>query len=384
MTGPSDPNVISLPVGFMRFHRRRFIDYQLNRAHALGFADATDLHWAAARIRRPADAVKVFEDLAARADAAGQLDRSTSYLRVSEFFTSPGTVEHLARYRRYRHHFDSAFSQVGAVRHEVPYGSSTLPAYCLPATGSPTKGTVLLHGGFDSLIEEFLAIWLRIADAGFDVIAFDGPGQGGARALGGLAFDHDWEKPVAAVLDHFAIERAALVGISMGGYWALRAASREPRIDKVVSWPPVYDWLLRLPGPVRGPARAMLRRRRFMRFSIRLRARLVPTLRQVVDQVLYITDRDDPIAVVDWFLAMNPDHLASDRIVQDVLILCGEHDAFQPPVHTRAQAHALSNARSVMVRTFTEAEHADQHCQMGNLALACDVITGWLARDLAD
>ena len=74
MTGPSDPNVISLPVGFMRFHRRRFIDYQLNRAHALGFADATDLHWAAARIRRPADAVKVFEDLAARADAAGQLD----------------------------------------------------------------------------------------------------------------------------------------------------------------------------------------------------------------------------------------------------------------------------------------------------------------------
>jgi alpha-beta hydrolase superfamily lysophospholipase len=62
--------------------------------------------------------------------------------------------------------------------------------------GGPSRGTVLLHGGFDSLIEEFFAIWQRIAAAGFDVIAFEGPGQGGARALGGLTFDHDWEKPV--------------------------------------------------------------------------------------------------------------------------------------------------------------------------------------------
>jgi pimeloyl-ACP methyl ester carboxylesterase len=60
------------------------------------------------------------------------------------------------------------------------------------------------------------------------------------------------------VLDHFGLESAALVGMSMGGYWAMRVAAREPRIDRVVSWPPVYDWLYRLPAVVRGPARAML------------------------------------------------------------------------------------------------------------------------------
>ena len=59
-------------------------------------------------------------------------------------------------------------------------------------------------------------------------------------------------------------------------------------------------------------------------------------------------------------------------------MLCGEHDAFQPPVLTRAQADALTAARSVAVRTFTRAEHADQHCQMGNLDLACRVLTAWL------
>jgi pimeloyl-ACP methyl ester carboxylesterase len=264
------------------------------------------------------------------------------------------------------------------VRHEVPYAGAALPAYVLPAVGAATRGTVLLHGGFDSLIEEFYAIWQRVAEAGFDVIAFEGPGQGGARTLGGLTFDHDWEKPVGAVLDHFGIQSAGLVGISMGGYWALRAAGREPRIDRVISWPPVYDWLQRLPTVARGPVRAMLRRRRFMRWSVRTRARLVPSLRLVVDQACYLLDSDDPVDVVDWFLGMNADHLGSERVTQDVLLLCGKHDAFQPPSLTSAQAAALTGARSVSVRMFTRAEHADQHCQIGNLDLACRVLTEWL------
>ena len=74
---------------------------------------------------------------------------------------------------------------------------------------------------------------------------------------------------------------------------------------------------------------------------------------------------------------MNADHLGSERVTQDVL-LCGEHDSFQPPSLTNAQSAALTAARSVTGRTFTEAEHADQHCQMGNLDLACRVVTTWL------
>jgi pimeloyl-ACP methyl ester carboxylesterase len=196
--------------------------------------------------------------------------------------------------------------------------------------------------------------------------------------LGGLTFDHAWEKPVAAVLDHYGIERAALVGISMGGWWALRAAGREPRIDRVVAWPPVYDWLHRVPPGARGAARVMLRQRRFMRWNVRVRTRFVPTLRHVVEQAQHLVDSDDPMDAVDWFLGMNADDLGSHRVTQDVLLLCGAHDAFQPPRLARAQAKALTSARSVTLRTFTEHEHADQHCQMGNLALACGVMTDWL------
>lgn len=369
---------MALPVGFERFHRRGFLNYQLNRAHGLGFADRDELRAAASKVRSTADCVAVFEALSRQAAADGRAVHATGYMRVAEFFTSPRSAAKAERYRRYRDLFDTLVAGTGVVRHDVPFAGASLPAYLLPTTRPPAAGTVLMHGGFDSVIEEFYPIWQRVAAAGFDVIAFDGPGQGGARTLSGLIFDHDWEKPVSAVLDHFRLEQAALVGISMGGYWALRAAGREPRIDRVVSWPPVYDWLHRLPAAMRGPVRTMLGYRQFMRWSVRTRARLVPTLRAVVDQTLYLLDSEDPVNVVDWFMGMNAEHLGSDRVTQDVLLMCGEHDSFQPPSLTRTQAEALTEARSVTVRMFTEAEHADQHCQMGNLDLACRVLTAWL------
>lgn len=380
--------LIALPEGYERFHRQAYLNYQFNRAHALGFADRAELAEAARRIRSAAECPAVFERLSAQAAAADRLRHAAGYLRLAEFFTPPRSPAKAERYRRLQKLYDAAFAGTGVERLHVPYGAASLPAYYLPAAPLPTgrgpataaasRETVLLHGGFDSVIEEFHAVWQRIAAAGFDVVAFEGPGQGGARAVYGLTSDHDWEKPVGAVLDHLGLERSALVGLSMGGYWALRAAGREPRIHRVVSWPPVYDWLHRVPPGVRGPTRSMLGHRRFMRWSVRARARLFPTLRTVVEQVLYLVDSEDPADAVDWFLAMNEGHLDSERVWQDVLLLCGEHDAFQPPVLARAQARALTSARSVTVRTFTAAEHADQHCQMGNLDLACRVLTDWL------
>ena len=373
-----DPGLVTLPVGFERFHRRNFINYQLNRAYSLGFADRHELIDAAAHVGSMDDCVPVFEALSGRAAAAARPRHAAGYARIAEFFTPPRSAEKLDRYRRYLQLIDAAFADAVIVRHDIPYAGAALPAYSLPAAGTPTGGTVLLHGGFESLIEEFFPICQRVAAAGFDVIAFEGPGQGGARTLRGLTFDHDWEKPVGAVLDHFRLDRAALVGISMGGYWALRAAGREPRIHSVVAWPPVYDWLYRLPPVVRSPVRTMVRHRRFMRWSVRTRARLFPTLRVVVDQVLYMLDSEDPADAAEWFLGMNAGHLDSGRVTQDVLLMCGEHDAFQPPALARAQAQALIAARSVTTRMFTRAEQADQHCQMGNLELACEGLTPWL------
>ena len=58
-----------LPVGFEQFQRRSFVNYQFNRAYALGFADHAELCGAASQVRSPQHCVSVFEDLSRRAAA---------------------------------------------------------------------------------------------------------------------------------------------------------------------------------------------------------------------------------------------------------------------------------------------------------------------------
>lgn len=370
----------TLPVGRHRLHRNAFIDYQLNRLHGTGYARLDDLRAAAAKIRNFDDCVRELRALADVAEAEGRLANAAFYMRGAEFFVPPRSPDERPTYERFLALFERAFAAEQIERHQVPYAGSVLPASLLRARTPTRKGTVLLFGGFDSLIEEFFGVWSLLAHAGFDVIAFDGPGQGGARCLYGQVFDHDWDKPVAAVLDHFALARAALIGLSMGGYWALRAAAFEPRIDRVVAWPPVYDWLAPFPRFVGRLVHFMCRRRAFMRMSIGLRMRLAPILRHVVVQTLYIQGESDDLAdVPGWFLAMNAEHLNSARVRAHVLLTCGERDSFQPPKLTRLQARALVNAASMTIRVFTRAEQADSHCQITNLGLATRVVADWLS-----
>ncbi len=375
---------VSLPVVTTRFHRQSFFDYQIVRAMAQGHARAEDLHAAAARAKTPADMVEAFTAQANAAADQARWDNAAFYMRIAEFFCPRGSPAQLQAYRTFLDWFDRGFADLSITRHDVSYGDGSLPALHLRGS-TPVKGRVVVFGGFDSLIEEFVSIWAAIADAGYEVVAFDGPGQGGARALHGLPFSHDWEGPVGAVLDHFGFDDVTLVGISMGGYWAIRAAAFEPRVRRVVAWPPVYDWLHQLPRWIRPCVRAMVRWRSMMNLAIRLKMWLAPIMRHAIAQALYLQgldlDRGDPpMAAVDWLLGMNEDHLSSARVTADVLLLGGARDGFQPVGLLHAQAAALTSARSVTTRIFTEDEHAAGHVQMSNLGLAIDEVIAWLDR----
>ncbi|MEN0065383.1 MAG: alpha/beta fold hydrolase [Myxococcota bacterium] len=364
-------------MGFRHLHRAPFVNYQLNRLVSLGHADGDELARTTRGVRRFATLADILQALSEDAEGGGQTAAAMAYARGAEFFTDPTTDLRRDRYLRYRNLFDVVHAERPLTRVEIPFGEGFLPAYRLAARGT-ARGVVLLHGGFDSVIEEFFAIWERIAFAGYTVLAFEGPGQGGARLLHGLTFDHDWEHPVAAVLDHFDVNEATLIGLSMGGYWALRAAGREPRITRVVSWPPVYDWLHQLSPWLRGVVAAMLRFRSAMNLGIRFRMKLFPVLEHAVRHAQYLCGGREPMDAVDWMLGMNADHLSSGRVTQDVLVMSGDNDAFQPPRLADLQIAALTRARRVQRRRFTAAEHAGSHCQMGNLDLACHVLTHWL------
>jgi alpha-beta hydrolase superfamily lysophospholipase len=108
---------------------------------------------------------------------------------------------------------------------------------------------LIVHSGFDGSAEEMHTEGGRAAvERGYNVLAFDGPGQYGPVHRERLTFRPDWERVVAPVVD-FALtlpgvdpEKLALMGISMGGVLAPRAAAFEKRISALMSNDGLYDF----------------------------------------------------------------------------------------------------------------------------------------------
>jgi hypothetical protein len=73
----------------------------------------------------------------------------------------------------------------------------------------------------------------------------------------------------------------------------------------------------------------------------------------------------------------------SPQIRQDFLLLAGSADHYVPLRQFHRQARALTNVRSFTGRIFTEAEQAQNHCQVGNLELALRTIADWLEERIA-
>jgi pimeloyl-ACP methyl ester carboxylesterase len=96
---------------------------------------------------------------------------------------------------------------------------------------------VLIVAGLDSTKEEFFTLEEVFLRRGMATLSLDGPGQGESGY--DLPIRHDYEVAVAAVLDvldgreDLDRERIGAVGVSLGGYYAPRAAAFEPRINAV-------------------------------------------------------------------------------------------------------------------------------------------------------
>ncbi|MEU2240981.1 alpha/beta fold hydrolase [Streptomyces sp. NPDC018338] len=115
---------------------------------------------------------------------------------------------------------------------------------------SDAPGTVVVVPGLDSAKEEFLDLVSALLARGLAVFAMDGPGQGVLAAT--TTFVPDYERIVGRVVDALGVARVGIVGLSLGGYFAARAAALEPRVAAAatVSGPFRLDWD-ELPPPVR-------------------------------------------------------------------------------------------------------------------------------------
>ncbi len=368
------------PIGIQQFNKNKIINFELNRWFAFGLARLEDLVEASKSIKTIEQNKATFWALAKKAGEEKRLINAAIYYRAAEFYIPREDPDKALLYDKFIECFYQAFKNLNIQRHKIPFQNSFLHALHLMPRSKDPKGIIVIHGGFDSLIEEFIYILEYFRNLDYEVVAFEGPGQGYTLRKYDLPLDQDWEKPTAAALDHFKVENATLMGISLGGYWCLRAAAFEPRIKQVIAFGLVYD-LMAVPNKfLRGVSEWFLAEPNRMEKSIKLKMKLNQNHRWITNQWMYITKAESVGEVPGHMLAMNQEHMHPEKITQDVLLLTGEDDEFFPVKLIDKQKTNLKNAHSVTTRIFTRAENAASHCQVGNVGLALKTMSDWLER----
>jgi 2,6-dihydroxypseudooxynicotine hydrolase len=104
--------------------------------------------------------------------------------------------------------------------------------------GRPTP-VVIVVPGLDATKEEMHRLQEVFLRRGMATYSLDGPGQGEAEF--DTVLPPDWERVATATVDTLQHTdgldpgRIALIGVSLGGYFAARAAAREPRLKAAAS-----------------------------------------------------------------------------------------------------------------------------------------------------
>lgn len=133
-----------------------------------------------------------------------------------------------------------------AARVEIPYGGVVMAANLRRPAGADRPPLVLLLPGLDSTKEEFFGWENVFLERGMATLSLDGPGQGET----GLStrIEPAYEKAVTAALDFLDprddldLGRVGLAGVSLGGYYAPRAAAYERRVAAAVGISGPFDF----------------------------------------------------------------------------------------------------------------------------------------------
>lgn len=325
--------------------------------------------------------------------------RAATYYRTAEFFLHGDVADPriLETWGKSRDTFLKAarLDTIPFEEVQIPYEKTTLPAYFYSVDGPGKQRPLLIvQTGFDGCQEELRPYVLEGLKRGYNVLTFEGPGQGAVIRQQHIPFRSDWENVVSPVID-YAVTRAdvdsdriALWGISLGGYLAPRAAAYDHRIAAVIADGATYDVgynILRSMKKAGGPMAKISRQelQAYLRtdpaeFNQSIEAAMKTSTRErwLYEHGMFVFDT----ASAALFLAKWMDFTlegVSENITCPVLLCFSRADSFDPGGEQAESLYNHLTSEKTMME-FTGEYEAGYHCQMGAWPQAFTRKFNWL------
>jgi alpha-beta hydrolase superfamily lysophospholipase len=296
--------------------------------------------------------------------------RAAIYYFCGERFIPPSELKwetYRSCLRCYAKGIERRYRQIS--RAEVPYEGASLPAWFIRAEGKGRKPAVVMFDGLDNA-KEMSALFggIEIARRGIHVLAIDGPGQGEALRLRGLPSRYDYEVPAGAAYDFLLTrpdidgERIAVMGFSMGGYYAPRAAAMDSRFAACVAWGGHFDY-----------HEAWVQRRKIMESG----GTKVSAPSFQLPWVLGVPDMNASMKKLESYRLGD----VAERITCPFFCIHGENDQIVP-VEFAKRLYAAVGSQNKTLKILSAFEGGSEHCQEDNRQVGANIVADWLMENL--
>jgi len=306
--------------------------------------------------------------------AASCFMRATRYYQTGERFIHPRSERSMEFYARSVKLFKDAAAMIRRPRIEpveVPYADSSLPALLVhpdrDVAGTRPAPAMIFFDGFDVTKELQYGYGIPdLAARGIGCLIVDGPGNGESvrfRNLPLIAETETYATPAYEYLagrSEFDPARIGVMALSLGGYYAPRAASLEPRFACCVAWGAQWDyheiWARRLEELDSGKVLSLS----------------VPP--EHLQWVLGVSDRTAALKKLEGFRL--------DGIVQKMacpfLLLHGAGDE-QIPLELAEKLFEAAGSKQKALKVFSREEGGFHHCQVDNITIGVHYMFDWIA-----
>ena len=307
-----------------------------------------------------------------RFTAAPAYLRACSYYQMGERFRTPKDEAALAAFRAGVDCFRSFARLTDRPRIEaveVQYERASLPAYFVHAENTDLERSpcLVFFDGLDITKElQYLRGVPDLVRRGISCLIVDGPGTGEAIRFRGVPLRPDYEVAGTAALEYLGTRsdvdpaRVGVMGVSLGGDYAPRCASLEPRFKACVAWGAIWDY--------------------HATWKRRIEASFRTSLSVPGHHITWILGVDTLEQALDKLAAYR-----LDGVVQQMrcafLLTHGAEDEQVPLADAQRLFDAVGSADKTL-RVFTAEEGGAQHCQRDYLTLGSATIFDWLAEKL--